>query len=89
MLKVHMTRTFKKDLEKAKKQKKPLEKLFKAIEILTIPESLPVSYRDHPLIGKWKGHRECHVLPDWLLVYFVEDEILYLERLGSHSELFS
>ena len=52
-------------------------------------ESLPLSYRDHPLRGNWEGSRECHIRPDFLLIYTYEgDDVLRLERLGSHSELF-
>ena len=51
--------------------------------------SLPPKYRDHPLHGAWEGSRECHIRPDFLLIYTLEgDDVLWLERLGSHSELF-
>ena len=54
--------------------------------------SLDDKYRDHTLIGNWKGYRECHLEPDWLLIYKVEDgavKLLRLARLGSHSDLFN
>ena len=60
------------------------------IEILLKQEALSDKHCDHPLIGSWSGHRECHVKPDMLLVYKVNEisEILFLERVGSHAELF-
>ncbi len=65
--------------------------LFKHInELLMAGEQLPVKNRDHILTGNWKGHRECHIEPDWLLIYRVnevEKEIEYV-RIGSHSDLF-
>ena len=45
-------------------------------------------HRDHKLGGSWKGHRECHVEPDWLLIYYIDESKIIFERLGSHSELF-
>jgi mRNA interferase YafQ len=60
------------------------------LSFLVMDEPLPESCRDHALIGDWKGHRECHVKPDLLLIYRAEEsEKLCLVRLGSHSELFS
>ncbi|VAW40962.1 mRNA interferase YafQ [hydrothermal vent metagenome] len=65
--------------------------LFKHVnELLVAGEQLPVKNRDHILTGNWKGHRECHIEPDWLLIYRVnevEKEIEYV-RMGSHSDLF-
>ena len=50
---------------------------------------LPPKYRDHPLHGEWEGARDCHIRPDFVLVYTLEgDDVLILERLGSHAELF-
>ena len=53
-------------------------------------ETLPEKYHDHSLSGNWIGHRECHIQPDWLLVYYFEDDILVLTlaRTGTHSDLF-
>lgn len=63
--------------------------LDKVIRMLEADIPLPVKYRDHPLHGEWEGSRECHIRPDLLLVYMLEgDDILRLERLGSHSEIF-
>ena len=87
---VQFTAQFKKDLKLAKKQNKNLDKLFSVIEILANGGALDVKYRDHDLTGKYKGTRECHIEPDWLLVYEIRGDVLVLMlyRLGSHSELF-
>ena len=58
------------------------------VRALAAGEPLEEQHRDHPLIGNWSGFRDCHVEPDWMLIYRVEDECLYLERTGSHSDLF-
>ena len=72
------------------KQNKDLNILKKVIDILANDEILPDKYRDHLLIGNYKGKHECHLEPDWLLIYeYLEDElILFLTRTGSHSDLF-
>ena len=87
---IKFTNQFKKDLKLAKKQGKDTDKLFEAIEMLANGEALPAKYRDHDLTGEYKGCRECHIEPDWLLVYEIVDEVLVLMlyRVGSHSELF-
>lgn len=87
---VRFTNQFKKDLKLAKKQHKDTEKLFAVIEKLANGETLDPKYRDHDLAGDYKGCRECHVEPDWLLIYEVMNDVLVLMvyRLGSHSELF-
>ena len=67
-----------------------IELLDNIIRKLSCGEMLPEKNRDHALTGDWVGHRECHILPDWLLVYRVEDDILVLTlaRTGTHSDLF-
>ena len=87
---VEFTNKFKKELKIAKKQNKDLNKLYDVIEKLANGEALDIKYRDHELAGKYKGTRECHIEPDWLLVYEINDEILVLilYRLNSHLELF-
>lgn len=87
---VRFTNQFKKDLKLAKKQGKDTDKLFEVIEKLANGEKLDAKYRDHDLTGNYKGCRECHVEPDWLLVYEVMGDVLVLMlyRVGSHSELF-
>ena len=87
---VKFTSQFKKDLKLAKKQNKDLDKLFEVVNILADGGTLDAKYRDHDLSGDYKGTRECHIEPDWLLVYEIKDEVLVLMlyRLGTHSELF-
>ena len=85
---IQFTTQFKKDLKLAKKQNKDLDKLFSVIEVLARGETLPPQYRDHDLSGNYKGTRECHVEPDWLLIYEIQDNVLVLMlyRLGTPSE---
>lgn len=87
---VQFTTQFKRDLKLAKKQGRNLDELFGVIEILASGGTLDAKYRDHDLSGDYKGSRECHVGPDWLLIYERRDRVLVLMiyRLGTHSELF-
>ncbi len=87
---VKFTTQFKKDLKKAQKQGKDIEKLFTVIEKLACGEPLEKKYRDHDLSGNYNGCRECHIEPDWLLIYEIYNDVLVLMlyRVGSHSELF-
>ncbi len=87
---VKFTSQFKKDLKLAKKQNKNLDKMYEIIELLANGKPLDEKNRDHALSGDYKGCRECHIEPDWLLVYEIFDDVLVLSlsRLGSHSELF-
>jgi len=87
-LNIHYTTQFKKDYKKIKKQNKDLLKLRTVIEKLFAGQSLDPSYHDHPLSGNWKNHRDCHIEPDWLLIYRITSEDLFLERTGTHSDLF-
>ena len=88
---VKFTSQFKRDIKLAKKQNKDLGKLFEVIELLADGCTLDAKYRDHDLSGNFRGARECHIEPDWLLVYEIQNDVLVLMlyRLGSHSELFS
>ena len=87
---IRFTNQFKKDIKLAQKQGKDIDKLFSVVNILASGEELPQKYRDHDLTGEYKGCRECHIEPDWLLVYEKDNGllILMLNRIGSHSELF-
>ncbi len=87
---VKFTTKFKKDLKLAKKQGRNTDKLLEIIERLANGEPLEAKYRDHDLSGDYQGCRECHIEPDWLLVYELLDDVLVLllNRVGSHSELF-
>lgn len=85
-----MTTQFKKDFKLAKKRGLKVELLEKVISALAMGDELPEKNRDHSLSGNWSGHRECHITPDWLLIYRIEDDVLVLTltRTGSHSDLF-
>ncbi len=87
---VRFTTQFKKDLKLAKKQNKNLDLLFEVIDKLANDETLDVKFRDHNLTGDYVNFRECHIEPDWLLIYKKEADILVLllQRVGSHSDLF-
>ena len=88
---IKRTALFKREYKKAKKQKKDIPLLLKLINKLANDEPLPENYRDHALTGDWKGYRECHVNPDWLLVYSKETDsgelLLVLTRLTNHNVL--
>ena len=84
----HYTTQFKKDYKRISKQNKDLSKLRAVIEKLVTGQLLEPKYKDHQLSGNWKGHRDCHIQPDWILLYRITINDLYLERTGSHSELF-
>jgi mRNA interferase YafQ len=81
---------FKKDVRLAVKQGKDIELLEWVVDQLADDIPLPEKHRDHALSGNWKGHRECHITPDWLLIYKIEKNILVLTltRMGTHSKLF-
>ena len=79
---------FKKDYKKLKSSGKDLNKLRLVIELLVQGNDLPSKNRDHFLIGKYKDFRECHIEPDWLMIYKLTSTELILVRTGSHSELF-
>lgn len=81
---------FKRDLKLAVKRKRDITKMDAVVEMLLSGESLPEKYKDHNLGGNWARHRECHIEPDWLLIYYVENEVLTLTltRTGVHSDLF-
>lgn len=81
---------FKKDLKTAVKRGYNTDLLGFVVDTLASGESLPEKYKDHNLTGNYKGCRECHITPDWLLIYEVVDGdiILYLTRTGTHSDLF-
>ena len=87
---VKPTTQFKKDFKLAMKRSMKIELLEEVIAMLAMGETLPDKHKDHALTGNWVGHRECHILPDWLLIYRIEDEVLVLSlaRTGTHSDLF-
>ena len=87
---VKPTTQFKKDYKLAVKRGLKIDLLKDIIAALAMGEKLPEKNKDHALTGNWVGHRECHILPDWLLIYRIEDDVLVLTlaRTGSHSDLF-
>ena len=90
MLTIKYQAAFKKDYKRVKKRGYDIRLLERTIALLAEGKALPAEYRDHALVGDYSGCRECHIAPDWLLVYeIVEDELLlYLTRTGTHSDLF-
>lgn len=87
---ITFTNQFKRDLKLIRKQGKDENKLKTIVELLANGEQLPLKHKDHCLTGNYSGCRECHIEPDWLLIYEIieNDLILYLTRTGSHSDLF-
>ncbi len=79
---------FKRDVKRLKKRNKDFEKLKRTIKLLAAGEKLPAETRDHRLKGTLKDCRECHIEPDWLLIYRIEGSELCLVRTGSHADLF-
>ena len=82
--------SFQKGLQAGNQARPEIELLEQVVALLSMGEPLPEKNRDHDLSGDWVGHRECHILPDWLLIYRIEDDVLVLTlaRTGSHSDLF-
>ena len=87
---VVFTSRFKKDVKLAKKQHRDLEAMYQVIEKLANGEKLDDKHRDHDLSGNYAGCIECHIEPDWIMIYEIIDSVLVLSlaRIGSHSDLF-
>ena len=90
MYTIRPTKIFQKDLKRIQRRGYDLSLLTTVIRYLAEGEPLPPKYRDHWLVGDYKGCRECHVTPDWLLIYEIDQDtlFLYLTRTGTHSDLF-
>lgn len=88
MLAISSTKQFERDKYLAIKQGKEMGKLFYVLRMLAGESKMPLNLRDHPLKGNYNGYRECHIEPNWLLVYKITKTHLYLVRTGSHSEIF-
>lgn len=86
----YTTTRFKKDYKLAIKRRLDIDLLDDIIRVLSRGEKLPEKNKDHELSGDWAGHRECHIQPDWLLLYRIDDDILVLAlaRTGTHSDIF-
>lgn len=79
---------FKKDIKRLQKRGQDMDKLKTVIEKLLANQKLEPKYKDHALTGNWNGYRDCHIEPDWLLIYKISETHLFLARSGSHSDLF-
>jgi len=88
MKEVVQTRQFSRDVQRMRKRGKDLHQLRKLVRLLAADTPLPPSHRDHPLIGPWRASRDCHIEPDWILIYTADKDALRLERTGTHSDLF-
>ncbi len=88
MLDIRYSTRFKKDFKTCVKRHYKLELLQQVIDILRIPDTLPPKNTDHSLSGNYAGYRECHITPDWLLIYRIDGNELLLYRTGSHADLF-
>ncbi len=90
MLNIRFANRMKRDVKLMKKRGKDIAKLEWILERLATEEVLPEKYKDHQLKGEWQGFRECHIEPDWLLIYRIEDNelTLYATATGSHADLF-
>ena len=88
---IEYTAQFKRDFKRISRQKRDAERLLEALRLLAEGETLAESFRDHSLGGGYHGHRECHIRPDLLLIYRIDEGILTLTavRTGSHAELFN
>ena len=89
MFDILRTGQFKRDVKMAQKRSKDIDRLKTVIVLLAQGRTLPAKHKDHQLKGIYKDCRECHVEPDWLLIYRIEANVLQLIRTGSHSDLFT
>jgi mRNA interferase YafQ len=83
-----LTSAYRRDLKRVSRRNYDLTLLANVLNVLREGQQLPVARRDHPLKGEWKGWRECHVEPDWLLIYKTTDTEVLLARTGTHADLF-
>lgn len=91
MLDIVLSNQFKRDLKIISKRRYDLSLLQSIVDKLAAQEALPEKNHDHNLVGKYAGYRECHIQPDWLLIYRINNKELYLflSRTGTHADLFS
>ena len=90
MLEVMYTSRFKKDYKRLMKRGYDMDRLLDVVDMLREGGELPAQYKDHPLHGDYEGHRDCHIDPDWVLIYFKNATtlVLSLTRTGTHSDVF-
>jgi len=79
---------FRRDVKRAEKRGKDMDKLKAVMALLAEEQSLPSRYNDHPLRGTWKGFRDLHIEPDWLLLYRIDGDEIQFARTGTHADLF-
>lgn len=79
---------FRRDVRQAQKRGKDIDKLKALLTLLIAGEALPAHYLDHPLKGEWRGFRDAHIEPDWLLIYCIDGDTVRFERTGRHADLF-
>jgi mRNA interferase YafQ len=88
MLRLAPSARFRRDIKRMQKRGKDMDKFKALIGLLAAEQPLLASYNAHPLKGSWKPHWDAHIEPDWLLIYLAQDGILFLERTGTHADLF-
>jgi mRNA interferase YafQ len=85
---LRLSGAFKRDLKRITRRQYAIVKLDQVVDALSTGEPLPQVCRPHPLKGEWKGYHECHISPDWLLIYQIQPDELLLARTGTHADLF-
>jgi mRNA interferase YafQ len=85
---IDQSKAFRKDVSACEERGLPMEALRQVILVLSRKEKLDPKYRDHKLVGGYYRYRECHIQPDWLLIYRIDNQCLYLTRTGTHSDLY-
>jgi len=88
MRRIAQRKQFRADLRRQKRRGKDIEELVAAVELLAEQGALPSAYQPHKLSGEWSGVWECHIEPDWLLIYTATQEEVLLIRTGTHADLF-
>ena len=88
MLKLRTTHQFERDFKRVLRRSRKEEKIISVMKKLISQEPLEIKYKDHNLTGEYKNRRECHIEPDWLLVYKISEDEIIFERTGSHADLF-
>ncbi len=89
MRRIAQRKQFRADLKRQKRRGKDIEELIVAVQLLAEQGALPAGYRSHRLSGEWSGVWECHIEPDWLLIYVLTDTEVLLIRTGTHTDLFT
>jgi mRNA interferase YafQ len=82
------SKQYEKDAKRVRKQGKDMARLVAVVDALRNRRPLDSRHRDHALAGDWRDYRECHIQPDWLLIYRLDERAVALARTGSHSDLF-